>query len=192
MPQELWDPEGRRLTLLLDPGRIKRDLVPNREQGPPLRRGETFELAVDPAWQDAKGAPLVEAHSKTFSVVEADRQSPDPGEWHLSPPSLNTREPLRVHFDEPLDRALSMRMLLVVAGDGQAVPGEPHVEGYDALWSFRPAAPWAVGSYRLLVDPRLEDLAGNAVGRAFEVQGGHTDTVEEEDPIELVFEVPSR
>ena len=83
-------------------------------------------------------------------------------------------------------------MLLVVTGDGQAVPGEPHVEAYESLWSFRPAAPWAAGSYRLLVDPRLEDLAGNAVGRAFEVQGGHTDTVEAEDPIEVVFEVPSR
>jgi hypothetical protein len=23
--QELWDPEGRRLTLLFDPGRVKRD-----------------------------------------------------------------------------------------------------------------------------------------------------------------------
>jgi len=192
LPQELWDPAGQRLTLLLDPGRIKRDLVPNREEGPPLRRGETFELAIDAAWLDAKGAPLVEAYLKTFEVVEADRQSPDPGEWVLSPPSPNTREPLRIHFDEPLDRALSMRMLLVVAGDGQAVRGEPHVEAYEALWSFHPAAPWLVGSYRLLVDPRLEDLAGNAVGRAFEVQGGHTDTVEAEDPIELVFEVASR
>ena len=192
IPQELWDPAGQRLTLLLDPGRIKRDLVPNREEGPPLRRGETFELAIDAAWLDAKGAPLVEAYLKTFEVVEADRQSPEPGEWVLSPPSPSTREPLRVRFDEPLDRALSRRMLLVVTGDGQAVPGEPHVEAHESLWSFRPAAPWAAGSYRLLVDPRLEDLAGNAVGRAFEVQGGHTDTVEAEDPIEVVFEVPYR
>ncbi len=191
LPQELWDPHGQRLTLLLDPGRIKRDLVPNRESGPPLRGGDTFELAIDSAWRDARGAPLVESHVKRFVVVEADRQSPDPGNWVVSAPSPNSGESLRVRFDEPLDQALSLRMLTVVSADGQLVPGDPDVGQDEALWSFRPAAPWAVGSYRIVVDPELEDLAGNALGRAFEVPGGHADAVHEQDPIELVFDVPS-
>jgi hypothetical protein len=38
--EELWDREFKRLTILFDPGRIKRDLVPNKEVGPPLQAGK--------------------------------------------------------------------------------------------------------------------------------------------------------
>jgi hypothetical protein len=38
--RELWDTEGRRLTVLFDPGRIKRGLVDNINEGPPLVAGE--------------------------------------------------------------------------------------------------------------------------------------------------------
>ena len=34
---ELWNAEGTVLTLWLDPGRIKRDLIPNKELGIPLK-----------------------------------------------------------------------------------------------------------------------------------------------------------
>ena len=44
MDPELWDPERRRLTLLLDPGRIKRGLVPNLEAGYPLNEGNPDHL----------------------------------------------------------------------------------------------------------------------------------------------------
>ncbi len=37
--QELWDPEGRRLTVLFDPARIKRGLVDHINEGPPLSVG---------------------------------------------------------------------------------------------------------------------------------------------------------
>jgi hypothetical protein len=36
-------------------------------------------------------------------------------------------------------------------------------------WRFRPAAPWRAGPHQLLVDTLLEDLAGNSIGRPFEV-----------------------
>jgi hypothetical protein len=36
LEEELWDPTGRRLTVLLDPGRIKRGLRANLESGAPL------------------------------------------------------------------------------------------------------------------------------------------------------------
>ncbi len=37
--EELWDPTGTRLTLLLDPGRIKRGLKPREDLGPILEAG---------------------------------------------------------------------------------------------------------------------------------------------------------
>ncbi|HEY6533191.1 MAG TPA: hypothetical protein VIY72_12855, partial [Acidimicrobiales bacterium] len=55
---ELWDGARRRLTVLLDPARIKRGLVPHRELGYPLRQGETFRVDIGEGFLDATGAPL--------------------------------------------------------------------------------------------------------------------------------------
>ena len=55
MEPELWDGERRRLTMLLDPGRIKRGLVPNAEAGYPLVEGVPIVVAVDAAFHDARG-----------------------------------------------------------------------------------------------------------------------------------------
>ena len=54
---ELWDPDMRRLTLMLHPGRIKRGLELHEREGPPLRSGERFRLVVD-GLEDAWGQPL--------------------------------------------------------------------------------------------------------------------------------------
>jgi hypothetical protein len=42
--QELWDPSYQRLTVLFDPGRIKRGLVPTIEVGPPSSRESNTRL----------------------------------------------------------------------------------------------------------------------------------------------------
>ena len=36
-------------------------------------------------------------------------------------------------------------------------------------WTFTPKDPWRAGTYNLLALDILEDLAGNQIGRAFEV-----------------------
>ena len=43
-PVELWDRSMRCLTILLDPGRLKRGVGPNRELGPPLKVGQEYTL----------------------------------------------------------------------------------------------------------------------------------------------------
>ena len=55
---ELWDGERRRLTLLLDPGRIKRALVPNQQSGYPLIEGVPVVVRIDAAFRDAEGWPI--------------------------------------------------------------------------------------------------------------------------------------
>jgi hypothetical protein len=39
----------------------------------------------------------------------------------------------------------------------------------DMVWHFTPDEPWRAGGYDVVVLSFLEDLAGNRVGRAFEV-----------------------
>lgn len=167
--EELWDREFKRLTILFDPGRIKRDLVPNKEVGPPLKAGKKYSLVIDADWKDAKGVPLKAAFRKQFEVEPADRTPLDTANWRLGIPAPGTTDPVAVDFPEPLDSALMRRFIDVVDPSGAVVKGAVTVEQEERRWVFRPAAPWAAGKYNLEVLAGLEDLAGNRVGRAFDV-----------------------
>ena len=74
---ELWDADRQRFTLILDPGRIKRGLRSNVEDGAPLRAGHRYRLAIDADWRDGEGLVLREPYEKPFRVVDADRIAPD-------------------------------------------------------------------------------------------------------------------
>jgi hypothetical protein len=164
---ELWDPERRRLTLLFDPGRVKRGVRANLEMGSPLIDGHRYRLVIDPAWQDARGAALASGYDKEFAASAADRESPDPARWTVAAPAAGAREPLRVSFGEPLDHALVARMLTVESG-GRAVRGDVIVVSGDSVWAFTPTSPWEAGTYSVRVDAHLEDVAGNSVARVFD------------------------
>ncbi len=57
---ELWNAEKTVLTLWLDPGRIKRDLQPNKSLGAPLTKGNRYTLVVSERWPDELGAGLIQ------------------------------------------------------------------------------------------------------------------------------------
>ncbi len=167
--QELWDREARRLTLLFDPGRVKRDLLPHEEVGTPLREGGSYTLLVERGWPDAQGRPLAAEARKAFRVGPPDYTPPRTGEWRLLAPKAGTRDALVVTFPEPLDRALLERVLEVFAASGARVPGSLEIEAGETRWRFTPRAPWRPGDYSLRAATILEDLAGNSLGRPFEV-----------------------
>src|SRR5262249_13439245 len=47
LEQELWSPDGKVLTVLLHPGRVKSGLIAHDERGPILSLGEDVTLALD-------------------------------------------------------------------------------------------------------------------------------------------------
>lgn len=167
--QEFWDPSMKRLTLMLDPGRIKRGAAPNLEAGVPLQADETFRLVVDPAWRDAAGNPLAQPYEKRFRVGAADRESPDPRSWLIRPPAAGTTAPLVVDFPEPLDHALLGSLLGVRTSEGERVDGEVEVLAGETRWRFTPARVWASTSYVLVASPTLEDVAGNNLDIPFDL-----------------------
>ena len=65
--QELWDTNNTRLTVLFDPGRIKRGVLPNEQLGPPIVDGKHYTLLIDRGWQDARGVPLARGISQGVS-----------------------------------------------------------------------------------------------------------------------------
>jgi hypothetical protein len=167
--QELWDPEGRRLTLLFDPGRVKRDLLPNREVGSPLREGERYTLVVDREWPDAAGRALQHEFRKGFDVGAPDHDPPSEKTWQIASPKAGTRDALAVRFPEPMDQALLVRVIEVTTPLGQGIAGSIQVGEHETSWQFRPDKPWDAGDYLMDVSTLLEDLAGNSLERPFEV-----------------------
>ena len=167
--EELWDPTGTRLTMLIDPGRIKRGLKPREESGPVLEAGRSYTLVIAQGWLDAEGDPLAMDFRKTFRAEAPDETQPDPKTWKIDRPSASTREPLTLTFPEPLDRALIESALALVDAKGEPVAGHLEVKANETRWEFTPEKPWAEGVYQLLIDGDLEDLAGNSIIHPFEV-----------------------
>jgi hypothetical protein len=169
LDEELWTADGRRLTLLFDPGRIKRGLRPRAEAGPILEAGRRYTLVIEPSWPDAWGRQLDREFRHSFQAGPADEQSPDPTRWAIEVPRAETREKLVVRFPEPLDHALALRLIGVTDVEGRLVAGQAILSDEETRWSFEPEVTWAAGDQQLVVGTDLEDLAGNSVGRPFEV-----------------------
>lgn len=169
LDEELWDRDFRRLTVLFDPGRVKRGLVPNAEVGPPIREGKSYRMVIDADWQDSKGVRLARGFEKKFTAGPAVRAGIDPKEWTVVPPRALDIVPLVVDFPRPLDSALLQRFLDVVDGSGKVVKGRVVLDRDEQRWMFQPERPWQPGSYSIEVVSTLEDLAGNKVGRPFDV-----------------------
>lgn len=169
IPEELWDPHAKRLTLLLDPGRIKRGLVPNLEDGSILHRGRRYQLQIDAALQDAQGRPLVQSFSKQFSTVDSDHQQPKLDEWKFECPKMGTRDPMVIRFGESLEHALASRGIQLQFA-GRTLEGQFSLNEDESEIQFLPASDWQPGEYELQVDSYVEDLAGNSLRKPFEIE----------------------
>jgi hypothetical protein len=167
--EELWNPDLTRLTLFIDPGRIKRGVQPLEEVGPALVEGQRYTLTIDARWRDGHGMPLKESFQKSFRVGPPDRDPVQPARWKIHAPKASTREPLTIQFGESLDHALAQRMIHVVDHSAHAVEGKVEIGDHERGWSFTPARPWPRGAHTLLVQNTIEDNAGNNIGKSFEV-----------------------
>ena len=159
--QELWNEDRTRLTVLIDPGRIKREVATNVELGPALLAGQRYTLTVEGGWSAADGTSALSTFTKTFQVSKALRRRPDTGFWTANTPCAGTRETLTIFLDRPFDRHLLAQALRVKTGTNDEIEGEILVQGAEHEWSFTPFEPWPAENLHLLANPTLEDVAGN-------------------------------
>jgi hypothetical protein len=103
-PVELWDGSMRHLTILLDPGRLKRGVGPNKALGPPLKAGLRYTVAVGSGMLDSSGRPLRASFSKPFRVTEAVREAIAVEGWQVFSPKPESREPLELCEGAPRQR----------------------------------------------------------------------------------------
>jgi hypothetical protein len=167
--EELWNPQMDRLTLFLDPGRIKRGVRPLEEVGPALRAGNSYTLVIDSSWKDASGNALKSSFEKRFRVSPVDRETIDYNKWQITSPRSGTSQPLVIHFEKPLDHALALRMIRILDSSREAVRGTPETRSNERELAFAPSLVWKNGPYFLSIETTIEDLAGNNIGKPYEV-----------------------
>jgi hypothetical protein len=175
LDQELWDQNNQRLTVLFDPGRIKRGLVPTTTIGPSVVEGKRYKLVIDREWHDARGVRLVEGFEKPFRGGPSDRVTPDPAKWRVTAPKAGTTEPLAIVFPKSMDYVLLQRMIGIFDSRGE-IPGKITVDRDETQWRFTPREAWKPGSYRITADNTLEDISGNHLDRPFDVDTFETVT----------------
>lgn len=174
----LWDPERRRLTLVLR--------RPDNSENPGetvLRPGRSYRLVVDPAWRDARGRPLASAFERSFRVRARVDQPLDPSKWRVAAPQAGSRDPLVVLLPRPLDYGLLRRAVGVRDPHGVALNGVVTIDRGERRWQFTPTRPWQPGTYTVVADHALEDPAGNRIPPDEHPHGVHLEHVVREAAI---------
>lgn len=165
---ELWNEDQTLLTLWLDPGRIKRDLIPNLEMGAPLEKGESYRLIISEQWKGISVGNLAQSYTKDFTVTARDSISPSPTSWILDTPKSGTIETVSIDFSEALDFSLLQEVFSIKDEANQPIFGKWEIGLEEKSIQFIPENSWKKGKYILQVESRLEDLAGNNLNRLFE------------------------
>jgi hypothetical protein len=187
---EFWNDDRTRYTVFFDPGRQKRGIAPIADMGRSLTEGKSYTLVVDAEWRDGNGLPLKQSYRRVFKVGPPDERPLDPRTWKIAAPAAGTSDPLVIAFPEPLDHGLLLRALGVQTPKGRPLEGTVVVGDDEVTWSFTPVEPWQAGPHNIVAFASLEDLAGNRIGRAFEVdQFDRTDKSPEPDKTLIPFVV---
>lgn len=168
--EELWDSYQKRFTLFVHPGRIKRGLKPREDSGTPMSEGKEYTLRIDAEWLGADRQPLVSSFAKKFRVVGADAKQPDPKQWKIGVPKANSKQPVTLTFDEPLDHAMLNRVVSVRDASNALLVGSFTITAHESVWSFEPDQTWKPGDYSIALATNLEDLVGNSLARPFETK----------------------
>lgn len=166
---ELWSDDGKRLTLWLHPGRQKTGVNLNTEFGPVLSPGLRYTLVISGAWPSADGVSSGKDTEKTFFAGPRETKQLDAATWKIRTPAAGSKQSLEIRFPAPLDHALLMRCLQVMAEDGSTMVGTASTTDSERSWRFTPSQGWTGRPHRVVVSSILEDLAGNSLARPFEV-----------------------
>lgn len=167
-PVELWDKGMRCLTVLLDPGRLKRGVGPNRELGPPLVAGKAYTLAIGVGMAGSSGHRLSGTVYKRFSVMKPVREPITESGWEVVPPVAGTYTPFFLRFARSLDWALLRQAVTVTTTCGQVVDGHVEIGMSERELAFRPTTPWTAKPHQISIAAELEDVCGNRFVAAFD------------------------
>ena len=159
LSQELWSVDGRRLTVLMEPGRIKRGLGTDPSHEPALVVGRTYSLVIMALGQTAR---------HTFRVSDPVLEAVAETRWRLVSPTAGSLDPAVVHFDRVMDAALCEDEIGVLTPSREVVQTRMSLAPDGTAARLIPSHPWRAGEHHLVVSERLEDVCGNRLGEALD------------------------
>jgi hypothetical protein len=163
LSQELWSVDGHRLTVLMEPRRIKRGLGADPSHEPALVVGRTYSLVVTALGQTAR---------HTFHVSEPVLEAIDETRWRIDSPTVGSLDPAVVHFDRVMDAALCEDEIAVLSPSGGVAQTRESLAPDGTSARFIPSHPWRSGEHCLVVSEHLEDVCGNRLGEALDHELG--------------------
>jgi len=165
---DLWSPDRRRLTLLLNPARVKTDLLAHERLGRALIPGETYSLVIELSQTQETDCKLEGDTVFEFSVIDPDYTAPNPNDWVIMAPAAGTIDPITVDLGSSHDHISLAYRLRIKDTQGRVVPGSISLGANESVWSFTPAKVWKSAVHYLAIDEALEDLAGNRPSGLFD------------------------
>jgi hypothetical protein len=160
---ELWNDDRTVLTLWLDPGRIKQDLIPNKELGAVMNDNHNYRLQVSKGWRSQKGVALSSDYTRMFVTTSRDVTKPDPKKWSLT----IHNDAVFIDTKETLDWSLLNSTIAIWLGE-EEIESKSISKDCERSVTVIPTKPLEPGAYTLLIETRLEDPAGNNFNRLFE------------------------
>ncbi len=189
LENELWNKEKTSLTLWLDPGRIKQDLIPNKELGKPIIKGNAYKIIIDKALEDQQGNEMKVDFEKIIFVTKRDTQKPTIDNWKIKTPKINTKQSLKIDFKEAVDIVLANEASQVFDPKNELVSGEFLVSKDGDYLFFTPNNQWSKGKYLIRIESSFEDLVGNNLNRLFDTDLENRGEVDTSKTKELFFTV---
>jgi hypothetical protein len=169
---ELWNEDGTLLTLYIHPGRIKWGVLLRVLLGPVLMPDRAYTFVVDTGMLDVDERKLAKEYRKAFRTSAEDRNRLELSTWKVQAPHASQRDVVSITFPKTLDHFGLERYLKVVDGQNETVKGKVETSRDGREWKFTPESAWKAQDYKIIVDPRLEDVAGNTPVQPFDVEAG--------------------
>jgi len=185
---ELWTPDHKRLTLLLDPGRVKSGLQANAAMGRAFTANKKYKLIVSRGLEGLSGLKTTEVYVKTFTATTEDREGINISRWQIEFPK-HELDKLKIDFKEPVDHVSAQHFILIVDHSGKEVEGSTDLQHNETGLVFKPILPWVKGQYRILINHRFEDIVANNINGAFDHKVGSLMSLNEGEVSSIEFHI---
>ena len=136
--------------------------------GPP-RGARPIPWSSTRGWRDAEGRPLAVRFCKAFRAGPPDETPPDPSTWAIDAPGPGTSDPLTLTSPSRSTAPSSAACATIYDADGHVIPGGVAVEDGETALAIHAGSSLGRRGVSPLRGRDLEDLAGNSIGRVFEV-----------------------
>ncbi len=161
---------GRLLTVWIDPGRQKRNLLPNQQLGSVFEENKTYTLVILKKLKDKQGVTMLQDFEHQFRIIAPDRIQPNINHWKIKAPKTNTMSNLVINFKESLDYGSALNQIRVQNAQKKEIEGTLKLIDKETSLIFTPNKHWAKGNYFVTINTILEDLAGNNLDRLFDTE----------------------